>query len=75
MIPDPPQEYEAPAPEIEPDADAPEVLDPLQVMRQVKTFAKECGGLEQAERMALAIQQVTIPLPQLIEWLRAMREV
>jgi hypothetical protein len=35
---------------------------------------KECGGLEQAERIALALQNVTIPLPHLIEWLKAMRD-
>ena len=74
MIPEPPHEYETPAPEPEPDDDAPERMDPLQIMREVKTFTKECGGLEQAERIALALQNVTIPLPYLIEWLKAMRD-
>jgi hypothetical protein len=77
-IPDPPVD-EMPEPEQnddpppEPIGDEP-LGDPLEMMRQAKHFAKVCGSLEQAERIAEAVQRVTAPLPELIAWIKALRE-
>jgi hypothetical protein len=49
------------------------VGDPLERIRRVKHFVKEFGGFENAERIALAVQNVAIPLPQLIAWIGALR--
>lgn len=77
-IPDPPEE-EMPQPERNDDP-PPEPIeeeplgDPLETIRQIKQFAKECGGLEQAERIAQAVRKLAIPLPQVIAWIGALRE-
>ena len=69
-IPDAPQEN---APE--PIEDSPEQqMDPIQIVREVKTFAKVCGGLDAAERMVEAIQAMTISLPQLAAWIKELRD-
>jgi hypothetical protein len=48
--------------------------DPLQTLRQVKRFAKIAGGLKQAEEILKALELVTLPIPQLIAWIKVLRE-
>jgi hypothetical protein len=77
-IPDPPEE-EIPQSE-QNDSPPPEAVndkvvgDPLETIREVKRFCKDCGGFDQAERMAEAMKALTIPIPQLIAWIKALRE-
>ncbi len=78
-IPDPPKERDATEEWDEPEPDAaPELdsmadpsLDPMEVVRQLTTFTKTCGGYDQAEKMLEA--QPPIPVPELLELIRAMR--
>lgn len=69
---DPPEE--GPPEDVGPPQPAQFGTDPLQVMRQVKSFAKACGGLEPAERMVTALQDVTIPPGDLVAWIKALRD-
>ena len=60
-------------PEMAEDSPA-QTINPFNVIREVKTFAKMCGGLEKAEQTALAFQSLTIPISQLVAWLKALKE-
>jgi hypothetical protein len=51
-----------------------QVQDPLEVLRQVKAFTKAIGGQDQAEKVAIALEAVTIPVPELITWVKALGE-
>ena len=48
------------------------ILDPLEKVRQVMSFGKACGGFDQAENMVKALPP--IPIPELLEFIRAMKE-
>jgi len=72
-IPDPPDDETISVSEPSEDSQ-PEPEVSLQAMRQAKTLAKVCGGFDEAERFVEAMQNVTIPLPQLLEWIRALKE-
>jgi hypothetical protein len=74
--PDPPaQEDTAPPEEVLPATDEkPLAQAPLETLRQVKVFITAVGGQEQAEKVMGALEAVTIPLPDLIVWVRVMTE-
>jgi hypothetical protein len=65
----PPPEEEAPVTD-EKQVEPP----PLETLRQVKGFTKAVGGQEQAEKVVEALEAVTIPVPDLIAWVKAMAE-
>lgn len=69
-----PQEEEKPLPPNNNAVDERSKEDPLQTLRQVKRFAKTAGGLKQAEEILKALELVTIPIPQLIAWVKVLRE-
>jgi hypothetical protein len=48
--------------------------DPLETLRQVKEFTKAIGGQEQAAKVAAALESVTLPVPQLVSWIKALSE-
>jgi len=48
--------------------------DPIEVIRQVKKLGKSCGGLEQAEKIIEVMQTIPFSLPQLLVWIRTMKE-
>jgi hypothetical protein len=69
-----PQEEEKPMPPNNNAVDERSKEDPLQTLRQVKRFAKTAGGLEQAEEILKVLESFTIPIPQLITWVKVLRE-
>ena len=50
--------------------DEPEAADPLQTVREVKAFIKQVGGAEIAQKVAVALEGVTVPIPQLAAWIK-----
>ena len=44
--------------------------DALEILRQVKTFTKAVGGQDQALNVMRALEEVAIPLPDLIAWIK-----
>jgi len=79
-IPDPPKEvdvaekWEEPEPDAAPELDAaPEpVLNPMEKIRQIRTFVKTCGSYDQAEKVLETLPP--IPVPELLEFIRAMKD-
>jgi hypothetical protein len=69
-----PQEAEMPLPTNNNAVDERAKEDPLQTLRQVKRFAKRIGGLKQADEMLHALEAVTIPIPELMAWIKVLRE-
>jgi hypothetical protein len=65
------QQEELTVPNNVPD-DKPVANDPLEVLHQVKSFVKAVGGQEQAEIVATALEAVTIPVLDLIAWIKAL---
>jgi hypothetical protein len=74
-IPDPPQDEEL-SPDEEPIMTDDKSLgtNPLETLRQVKAFIKAVGGLKHAVTVANELEKVTIPVPDLIAWIKAMGE-
>jgi hypothetical protein len=73
-IPDPVPEDDIPIPTKEDKPVDKPVEDPLEILRQVKTFVKAVGGQEAAGKVAEALGAVTIPVAQLIAWIKALGE-
>jgi hypothetical protein len=48
--------------------------DPLATLRQVRLFTRAVGGQEAALKVVQALEAVTIPVPDLVAWVKAMGE-
>jgi hypothetical protein len=46
----------------------------LEALRQIKAFVKAVGGTEQAEKVAAALDNLTLSPTELVRWLRVLRE-
>lgn len=73
-IPNPPEVAPPPGGEDEKQPPFSTLPDPLKIFRQVRTFAKGCGGYEQAIAFVTAFRQITVPPDQLVDWLTAMKD-
>jgi hypothetical protein len=75
-IPDPPDDAPEPEPPCEDVGDALPVANGhgLEKLKQVTQFLKRIGGQKQACRAADALESVTMPLPELIQWIRTLGE-